>query len=115
MLPGMNINPRMMKQAMKKMGIKQQELDAKEVIIRLKDKELVISNPSVSKVNMMGQETYQITGDVEERALSTEPEISEDDINVVIEQCNCSREEAENAIKEANGDLAKAIMNLKEK
>ena len=61
MFPGMN--PKMMKQAMKKMGMKQEELNAKQVIIVLEDKELVFENPGVSKVNMMGQDTYQITGE----------------------------------------------------
>ena len=112
-MPGMNINPRMMKQAMKKMGMKQEEVDAKEVIIKLEDKELVFHNPSVSKVNVMGQESYQVSGDFEERGLDTKAEINEDDIKVVIEQCGCSEEDAENAIKEAEGDLAKAIMSLK--
>lgn len=111
MFPG--INPKMMKQAMKKMGMKQQELDVKEVIMKLGDKELVFQNPSVSKVDAMGQETFQVSGSYEERSSSSEPEISEDDINVVVEQCGCSEEEAQKAIKEAEGDLAKAILNLK--
>lgn len=107
------MNPKMMKQAMKKMGMKQEELNAKQVIIVLEDKELVFNSPGVSKVNMMGQDTYQITGEAEERSINSEPEINEDDINVVAEQCGCNKEEAENAIKEAEGDLAKAIMSLK--
>ncbi len=114
MFPGMNINPKMMKQAMKKMGMKQEEIGAKEVIIRLDDKELVFKNPSVSKVDMMGQETFQLSGEYEERSIDTKAEVNEDDIKVVMEQCNCSEEEAEKAIEEAEGDLAKAIMSLKD-
>src|SRR3989338_2631490 len=109
MFPG--INPRMMKQAMKKMGIKQEEIDAEEVIIRTKEKEIVIRNPSVSKVNMAGQETYQISGEEEER--SRQIEISEDDIKTVMEQTGCNEEEARKAIEQANGDLAEAIIKLK--
>ena len=55
MIPGMN--PRDMQRAMKRLGIKQEEIDAREVIIRTSDKEIIIQNPQVSKVNMMGQET----------------------------------------------------------
>ena len=77
MLPGMN--PRKMQQMMKKMGIQQVEIPATEVIIKGEEKEIVITDPQVSKVNMMGQETFQITGQVEEKELSTEPEISEED------------------------------------
>lgn len=113
MFPGMNINPQMMKQAMKKMGMKQEELDAKEVIIRLSDKELVFHEPNVSKINAMGQETFQIAGEFEERLLETKAEISDDDIKVVVEQCGCSEDEAKAAIKDADGDLAKAILSLK--
>ena len=96
MFPGMN--PRQMKQAMKRMGIQQEEIDAQEVIIRLEDKEIVISNPSVSKVNMMGQQTYQIMGEENERALDTKPEISDEDIATVAEQADVSEEKAKAAI-----------------
>lgn len=111
MYPGMN--SRQMKQAMKKMGIAQQDIDAKEVIIRLEDKEIVIHNPSVTKVNMMGQETYQITGEETERSLDTAPSIDKDDIETVMEQADVDEETAINAIKDANGDLAQAILYLK--
>ena len=111
MIPGMN--PRQMRHAMKRLGIQQQEIDAKEVIIRLEDKEIVISNPSVSKVNMMGQDTYQVIGEEEERSLNTKPDISEDDIKTVMEQAGVSKEKAVKAIEECKGDLAKAIIKLK--
>ena len=109
-MPGMN--PRKMQGMMKKMGVAQVEIPATEVIIKQEDKELIIRNPQVSKVSMMGQETFQVVGEIEEREISTEAEISEDDINTVAEQANVSKEEAEAAIKEASGDLAQAIMNL---
>src|SRR3989338_385423 len=110
MFPG--INPKMMKQAMKKMGIKQREIDAEEVIIRTKDKEIIIRNPEVSKVNMMGQETYQITGEEEERERKIE--INEEDISTVMEQANVDEETARKAIEESKGDLAEAILSLKQ-
>ena len=110
MMPGMN--PRMMRQAMKRMGIQQQELEAKEVIIRLQDREIVITNPAVSKINMMGQQTYQIVGEEHERSLNTKPEISDEDIKTVMEQAKVSKKEAMKAIEESSGDLAEAIMKL---
>jgi nascent polypeptide-associated complex subunit alpha len=112
MFPG--IDPRQMKQMMKKMGMQQIDLDAKEVIIRLSDKELVFQNPSVSIVKMMGQETYQLTGEVIERSLDTKPDINEEDVKTVMEQTNSTEEEARKAIEESNGDLAEAIMKLSE-
>ncbi|MBD3163785.1 nascent polypeptide-associated complex protein [Candidatus Woesearchaeota archaeon] len=112
MMPGMN--PKMMKQAMKRMGINQEEIDATEVIIRMRDKELVIAGPSVSKVNMMGQETYQVIGKAEEREIESKPEIKEDDINTVVEQTGVTEEKAKEVIDKNNGDLAAAIMELQE-
>lgn len=113
MIPGMN--SRQLQQAMKRMGIQQKEIDAEEVIIKTSDKEIVIANPQVSKVNMMGQETWQIVGSAEEREISTKPEINEDDIKTVMDQAECSKEEAIIAIEENEGDLASAILSLKEK
>ena|SRR3989338_10478605 len=110
MFPG--IDKRQMEMAMRKMGIQQQDLDAEEVIIRLKDKEIVIQNPSVAKVNMMGQASYQISGKETTRALSSEPEISDDDVKTVMEQANVNEATARAAIKKHNGDLAEAIIGL---
>ena len=111
MLPGMN--PRMMRQAMKRMGIQQQEIEATEVIIRTHDKEIVITNPQVSKVNMMGQKTYQVVGEEHERDLSSKPEINDDDIKTVMEQANVDEDTAREAIEDNDGDLAQAILSLK--
>ena len=60
------MNPRKMQQMMKQLGIQQVEIPATEVIIKTKDKTITITNPSVSKVNMMGQENFQISGEVYE-------------------------------------------------
>ena len=113
MFPGMN--PRMMKQAMKRMGIQQSELDAIEVIIKLHDKELVITSPQVSKVNMMGQETFQIVGEVHERERQSSIDITPDDIKTVMEQAGVSEAQAKTALKNAHGNLAEAILSLQEK
>jgi nascent polypeptide-associated complex subunit alpha len=107
------MNPRKMQQMMKRMGIAQKEIPAEQVIIKCSDKEIIIDNPQVSKVNMMGQETFQVVGEFSERELSTEPEISKDDIETVMSQAGVTEEEAKKAIDSANGDLAKAILDLK--
>ena len=110
MMPGMN--PRMMKQAMKRMGMAQEDIDATEVIIKCPDKEIIISNPSVAKIKAMGTEQYTVSGEVEERELSTAAEINEDDIKTVMEQTNVDEAAAKEAIEKAEGDLAKAIIDL---
>lgn len=108
MFPGMN--PKQMQQAMKKLGVKQEEINASEVIIKTPEKNLIIKNPQVTRVNMMGQESLQITGDIEEESNIT---ITEEDINTVAEQANVSKEEAKIALELTNGDLAEAIIELK--
>lgn len=115
MMPGMGgMNPKMMKQAMKRMGMKQEDIEASEVIIKCPDKELVIQNPSVAKINMMGQDSWQITGEAVERPLETKPEINEDDIKTVMDQTNVDEKTAKEAIEKHEGDLAAAILELSE-
>jgi len=97
---------------MQRMGIQQQDVAASEVIIRCQDKDIVIENPQVAKVNMMGQETWQITGKAIEKARTSEPDIKEEDIQTVMQQANVSKDEALAAIKEAKGDLAQAILKF---
>ena len=109
----MGLNPRDIEKAMKRMGIQQQEIDAVEVVIRTNEKILTIKNPHVAKVNAMGQESFQITGNVEEKSVDTAPEINEDDIKTVMEQTGASKEKAKEAIEKNKGDLAQAIIELK--
>ena len=111
MFPGMN--PRDMQKAMKRLGIKQEEIDAELVIIKTAGKDLVINNPQVSKVNMMGHETFQISGEIEE--MNKETDANEDDIETVMQQTSCTKEEALAALDESSGNLAKAILKLQNK
>ena len=113
MFPGMN--SREMQKAMKRLGIKQEEIDAQEVIIRTALKDLVIRNPHVSKVNMMGQDTIQVVGDIVEIDKDGKAEISEEDMATVMEQTSCTRQEALQALQETNWNLAEAILSLQNK
>ena len=108
-----NINPRQMEQMMRRMGIQQEEIDADEVIIRCKDKSIVISNPSVSKVNMSGQVSYQISGPERIEKPSSGPDISDEDIKTVVDQAGVSEDRAGKALEETKGDIAEAILKLK--
>jgi nascent polypeptide-associated complex subunit alpha len=108
MFPGMN--PKDLAKAMKRLGIQQEELEVHEVIMRLPDKDLVFSDPQVTKVNAMGQLSFQVTGQPEERL--REPTISEEDVKTVMEQAKVDRETALDAIKKHKGDLAETILEL---
>ena len=114
MIPGMNKKQmKQMERQMKKMGMKMEELEGvREVIIRFDEKELVIDNPNVSLMNVMGQETYQIEGKAREVELEYEVEIPDEDIEMVANSAGVSEEEARAALEECSGDLAEAIMKL---
>ena len=58
---------------------------------------------------MNGNKSFQITGDVTE-----EFPINEEDIETVAEKANVSLEKAKEALENSNGDLAEAILSLKE-
>ena len=109
------LDPRMMKQAMKRMGIKQEDLNATQVIVKLPDRQLVFDNPEISKIDMSGSESFQLSGEYHEESLDNSVEISQEDIDTVVEQTGCSADDAKTAIEENDGDLAQAIMKLSEK
>ncbi len=115
MMPGMpgKMNPRQMQQMMKRLGINIKEIDnVEEVIIRTNTKEYIIDNAEVTIMDAKGQKTYQVTGRA--RVEDREEKIPDKDIDLVVEQTGKSKEEAEKALEESNGDIAEAIMKLTE-
>jgi nascent polypeptide-associated complex subunit alpha len=106
----MKLNPRKIERMMKQMGMQAVEIDAEEVVIKTQDKDIVISQPQVTKINMMGQETFQIIGQVEEKPKKS---FTENDVQLVMKQTGASEEEARKALEETNGDLAQSILKLK--
>jgi len=105
-----NINPKQMQAVMKQMGMSQDEVDALRVIIEKSDGgKIVVENPSVVKIKMQGQESFQVSGDVSE--VLGEEGISEEDVKTVMEKAGVSEGEARKALEET-GDLADAILKL---
>jgi nascent polypeptide-associated complex subunit alpha len=110
MFPG--VDPRQMQGMLKKMGISQEDVDASRVIIEKTDgNRIIIGNPSVQKIKMQGQETFQIAGDISEEV--KEVGISEEDIQTVMEKTGVSKKKAKETL-EKTGDLAEAILELSE-
>lgn len=105
-----NLDPRKMKKMMKQMGMETEEIEAEEVIIVKEDEEIHIKSPDVNKIDMMGQETFQITG--EEEVEKREMEIPDEDIDMVVQKADVSEEKAEKALRDNDGDIAKAIKDL---
>lgn len=102
------LDPKKMQAMMKQMGIAQKEIFASKVIIeKIDGTKTIIENPSVTKIKMQGQETFQIAGNISEQ----EQGISEEDIKTVMEKTGASKEKAKEVL-EKTGDLAEAILEL---
>ncbi len=109
MFPG-GMNPRQMQQMMRQLGIKSEELDVKRVIFQMESKDLIIDNPNVTAVNMQGKKTYTVMGEAREEQAG----FPDEDVKMVMGQAGVKKKEAEKALEESNGDIAEAIMKLKE-
>ena len=118
---------RAMERQMRRMGVDFQQLDAvTEVLIRFPDRELVLTEPQVVTMQGQGDNIYQIIGQAEERSLTVSSEaeegatpavaatFSEEDVKLVATQANVSEEEAREALRAADGNLARAIIALTE-
>ena len=84
-----------------------------------KGAKIVIESPQVTKIEMQGTTSFQIAGDVKEMERPVDHEqkvaIEEDDIDMVASQTGVSnRDVIREALEASNGDIAKAILNLKE-
>ena len=103
-------DPKKVEQIMKKLNMKVQQIEAEEVVIRTKDKDIIISRPEIMLADMMGREVYQVSGEVSERTL-----VNEDDVRMIMDKTGKDRDIVVKKLEELDNDLAKAIMELKEK
>ena len=112
-----NINPKQIEGVMKRMGISQIPIDVKRVILEQEDSNIIIDEPSVTKVVMQGQTTYQITGVEREEPRDSEndasAETTEEDVEMVVAQTSVSKEKAREVLDKHDGDIASAILELK--
>ncbi len=97
------------------MGVQQVDVAAEQVIIRCADKDIIIENPQVARVTMMGQQTFQVSGAMrEERRAPLVYIPDQSDIDTVISQTKVSVEQARVALVNSGGDIAEAILALQE-
>ena len=106
-LLGGGFDPKKMKGMMKQLGINQEDVSAKRVIIEQEDGKIVIDNPSVQKIKMQGQESWQIAGEASEESIG----VSAEDIDLVAEKTGKSKTDAKKALEETH-DIAEAILKL---
>jgi nascent polypeptide-associated complex subunit alpha len=118
-LPG--FSPRELKRALKRMGLELEEVgNVVKVEIYLEDKKITIDKPQVVFIKSREQTIVQVVGSMREEKLEAAPKvaevkISEDDVEFVASQAGVSREEARRALLESRGDIAEAILKLREK
>jgi nascent polypeptide-associated complex subunit alpha len=128
MIPGGPRNQRQMEMMMRRLGMTSDPIpEVEEVIVRTRTKEHVFAQPEVTVLTVQGVRTYQVVGQPVIRPRSAggtaaapaaaappaEPSgPPEEDVRLVMEQANVSREEAVEALRQANGEPAEAIMKI---
>lgn len=100
---------------MQKMGMQVQQLDdVTRVIMETPSKRIIIEGPEVATVTVQGQTIYQVGGgSIKEETVGQSSSV--DDAQLVASQAGVSQEEAAEALKKSGGDLAQAIVLLKQK
>ena len=125
MIPGGPRNQRQMEQMMRRLGMTTEPVpDVEEVIVRTRSKEHVFQRPEVTILTVQGVRTYQVVGEAVVRPRgAASPSGSpapgpaaagppEEDVRLVMEQANVSREEAVEALFQSKGEPAEAIMKI---
>jgi len=108
----MKMDNRNARRMMDRLGINMKEIpNVSEVVIKTPDKEMHITNASVSEVNAQGQRMFQVVGDVEEVEVEKKT-FSEEDVLLVQQQTGASKERAIAALEETDGEVARAILKL---
>lgn len=107
------MNQEQMQKMMKQMGMRMEEVDASEVIIKCSENQIRIKHPQVIIANIMGKKVYQISGPESIEKLGKE--ISDEDIKIVMEQTGKDKDTVEKTLKDMDHDLAKVILELKKK
>jgi len=108
----MKMGDRQTRRLMDRMGINMKEVPGvEEVVIITGSKELHIRGAQVSEINAQGNRIFQVAGEVEEveKAKKT---FSDEDILLVQQQANVTKEKAIAALDASDGEVAKAILRL---
>lgn len=101
-----NISPDLIKQLSKQMNLK--EIEVERVIFELKKGKIIVTKPRVMRMKAMGEESFQVSGDVSESS------VMDEDVKIVMEKTGVNEEQAREALEEAGEDIAKAILKIKQ-
>lgn len=104
---------REMRRMLDKMGLDMNTMDnVEEVIIKTDKKELYLIKPQVIEMKGKDSTIFQVVAtDIEEKQREV-PSFKEEDIVLVMQQANVSKEKAIQALIESKGDMAQAILSL---
>ena len=104
---------REMRRMLDKMGLEMKDIgNVEEVIIKTDTKELYLIKPQVIEMKGKDSTIFQVVAtDIEEKQREV-PSFKEEDIILVMQQANVSRERAIQALTESKGDMAQAILGL---
>lgn len=104
---------REMRRMLDKMGLEMKDIgNVEEVIIKTDTKELYLVKPQVIEMKGKDSTIFQVVAtDIEEKQREV-PSFKEEDIILVMQQANVSRERAIQALTESKGDMAQAILGL---
>ena len=102
-----------MRRMLDKMGLEMKDIgNVEEVIIKTDTKELYLVKPQVIEMKGKDSTIFQVVAsDIEEKQREV-PSFKEEDLILVMQQANVSREKAVHALTESKGDIAQAILSL---
>ena len=128
MIPGGARNPRQMELMMRRLGMTTETVPGvEEVLVRTRTQEHVFRAPEVTILTVQGVRTYQVVGtpEIRPRGTAAAPTAAappspttapsgppEEDIRLVMEQANVSREEAVEALFQSGGAPAEALLKI---
>ena len=104
---------REMRRMLDKMGLEMKEMDnIEEVIIKTDTKELHLIKPQVVEMKGKDSTIFQVVAsDIEERKKEI-PSFKEEDVILVMQQANVTKEKAIQSLIDSKGDIAQAILGL---
>lgn len=102
-----------MRRMLDRMGLDMKEMDSvEEVIIRTDVKEIFLRKPQVVEMKGKDSTIFQVVASDIEETKRDVPSFKEEDIVLVMQQANVTKEKAIIALTDSKGDIAQAILNL---
>lgn len=87
--------------------IKMNPINAKKIIVEFEDEKWVFDDFELIETNFMGEKIYQLKG--EPKIINKKNEEKEEDIKLVMESLNISKEEAIELLNKTDWEVAEAI------